>query len=417
MSDDEAVPTQEADRRKKIAQDIFGDSESEEEADYVPEDIQPKKKKKKDKKEKTKSKSQEKTDKKEKGTFDSDDDAPAPRNAEDDGFIDDRGAKAARYDDDSEGSDPGEAMEDNTPEDELDAMLEKAKPGRRGKHKLNQAEISAGVERFLAKMELAADTDVDLNHRGKPAIHKLTMLGEVVKVLEKRTLHEALLEQGLLNLLKQWLEPLPDGSLANLNLRSTLLRLIVGLPIDVELFERREQLKKSGLGKVVMFLYKLPEETLPNKRMAQGLVEKWSRPIFELSQSYGDLRRMNDVSAPNEDEEEDQDEDQDRKKKRKAASLGDADVMAKEEQDGPKAGEPGYRWHAAVPQPVKMDYKIRPESLARAEKVAARGKKDEIALKRERLGKSIQRLKLKNKKRDVHALSVSIEGRGVDRTL
>jgi transcription factor SPN1 len=47
------------------------------------------------------------------------------------------------------------------------------------------------------------------------------------------------------------------------------------LPIDVEVYERREQLKKSGLGKVVMFLSRLPEETPINKKLARDLVDKW----------------------------------------------------------------------------------------------------------------------------------------------
>ena len=52
--------------------------------------------------------------------------------------------------------------------------------------------------------------------------------------------------------------------------------------------DRKEQLKKSRLGQVVMFLYKLPDETAGNRRMAKELVERWSRPIFE---QYRDVRQ------------------------------------------------------------------------------------------------------------------------------
>ncbi len=45
--------------------------------------------------------------------------------------------------------------------------------------------------------------------------------------------------------------------------------------------KHQEQLKKSGLGRMVMFLSKLPDELPANRRMARDLVEKWSRPIFE----------------------------------------------------------------------------------------------------------------------------------------
>lgn len=43
------------------------------------------------------------------------------------------------------------------------------------------------------------------------------MLAEVQEVLEKTHLHEDLLEAGLLNILKLWLEPLSDGSIPNVN--------------------------------------------------------------------------------------------------------------------------------------------------------------------------------------------------------
>ncbi|KAI8551346.1 hypothetical protein RHMOL_Rhmol06G0178900 [Rhododendron molle] len=45
-------------------------------------------------------------------------------------------------------------------------------------------------------------------------------------------------------------------------------------PIDLEHFEKREQLKKSGIAKVIMFLSKSAEETT-NKKLAKDLVDKW----------------------------------------------------------------------------------------------------------------------------------------------
>lgn len=62
--------------------------------------------------------------------------------------------------------------------------------------------------------------------------------------------------------------------------------IIAGLLFGV-MQDRKEQLKKSRLGNVVMFLYKLPDETAANRRMAKELVERWSRPIFE---QYRDTR-------------------------------------------------------------------------------------------------------------------------------
>ncbi|CAL5355698.1 unnamed protein product [Camellia sinensis] len=83
-------------------------------------------------------------------------------------------------------------------------------------------------------------------------------------VLSKKQLHH-----GVLTLLKTWLEPLPDGSLPNINTCGAILRILT------DHYDRREQLKKSGLGKVIMFLLMSDEETTTNRRMAKDLVDKW----------------------------------------------------------------------------------------------------------------------------------------------
>lgn len=63
-------------------------------------------------------------------------------------------------------------------------------------------------------------------------------------------------------------------------------------PIDLDQYDRREQLKKSGLGKVIMFLSKSDEETTSNRKLAKDLVDKWVsveisiRPHFMLFDLY-----------------------------------------------------------------------------------------------------------------------------------
>lgn len=112
-------------------------------------------------------------------------------------------------------------------------------------------------------------------------------------------------------MLKAWLEPLPDGTLPNskvnprpplhacpcvprgadgvqlcsrvvaagqpshacptppvppfyLQVRGTVLRLLGQLPVDCAQEDRKEQLKRSGLGRIVMFLYKVPGGAVPS---------------------------------------------------------------------------------------------------------------------------------------------------------
>ena len=51
----------------------------------------------------------------------------------------------------------------------------------------------------------------------------------------------------------------------------------------------------SGIGRAVLFLYKLPDETASNRRLAKQLVESWSQPIFDqYSETRHDDMRAED---------------------------------------------------------------------------------------------------------------------------
>ncbi|CAN1233453.1 Protein IWS1 homolog 1, partial [Linum perenne] len=95
------------------------------------------------------------------------------------------------------------------------------------------------------------------------------------RLFSRKQLQQEFIDHGVLTLLKNWLEPLPDGSLPNINIRAAMLRILTDLPLDLEQYDRREQLKKSGLGKVIMFLSKSDEETTSNRKLAKDLVDKW----------------------------------------------------------------------------------------------------------------------------------------------
>jgi len=82
--------------------------------------------------------------------------------------------------------------------------------------------------------------------------------------------------------IKKWLSPTADGTLPNVTIRESLLKLLTQLPIDTP------HLKESEVGKVVMQLWKHPDEEPKNKKLAQELIEKWSRPLFNLSASYSE---------------------------------------------------------------------------------------------------------------------------------
>ena len=140
--------------------------------------------------------------------------------------------------------------------------------------------------------------DAQLNRIGQPAINKLRKLPFLTEVLSKKSFQLEFLDRGVLTLLKNWLEPLPDGSLPNANIRGTVLNILTDFPLDLGQQDRREQFKKSGLGRTIMFLSKSVEETTSNKKLAKDLIEKWSRIIFNKSTRFSDLRNIDDVIVP-----------------------------------------------------------------------------------------------------------------------
>ncbi|CAL5392310.1 unnamed protein product [Camellia sinensis] len=168
---------------------------------------------------------------------------------------------------DNEPRSPSDAPQD---EDniEIDQLFRSDKEKK--KSVKSAAEIALLVENVMAKIEVVAEEDAELNRQSKLAINKLKKLPLLMEVLSKKLLHH-----GVLTLLKTWLKPLLDGSLPNINICAAILRILTDFPIDLEHYDRREQLKKSGLGKVIMFLLKSDEETTANRRMTKALVDKW----------------------------------------------------------------------------------------------------------------------------------------------
>lgn len=109
----------------------------------------------------------------------------------------------------------------------------------------------------------------------------------------RKNLHEIFIENRVLHSLNKWLKPLPDGSLPNIRVRETVLEVLNDFR-DVP----TEDLKESGMGRSIMTLWKHPSETPQNKKAAKELIERWSRPIFGISERYRDLKMEDSFSSP-----------------------------------------------------------------------------------------------------------------------
>ncbi|XP_073284921.1 protein IWS1 homolog 1-like [Primulina huaijiensis] len=337
---------------------------------------------------------------------DSEDDQEGARTLDDDNFIDDSGLDPAdRYGSDNEHS-PSRApqAEEGEEDEEINELFKMGK--KKKKNEKSPAETALLVEKIMAELEVVAEEDAELNRQAKPAVNKLKKLPLLMDVLAKKQLQQEFLDHGVLNLLKNWLEPLPDGSLPNINIRAAVLKILHDLPIDLEQHDRREQLKKSGLGKVIMFFSKSDEETTANRKLAKELVDKWSRPIFNKSTRFEDMKNFEHERAFRSPSV--------KKVMSKAGAMAsrDDDLDLAEFSQGAKSGQSSSRQHASRPEAMSMDFVVRPQSKVDPDEVRARAKQMVQDQRRAKMNKKLQQLKAP-KRKQLQATKLSVEGRGM----
>ncbi|KAL7166764.1 hypothetical protein ACSBR2_037442 [Camellia fascicularis] len=339
---------------------------------------------------------------------DSEEDQDGVGTLDDDNFIDDTGVDPAdRYGSDNEPRSPGDApqAEEGEDDDEINNLFKMGK--KKKKNEKSAAEVALLVENVMAELEVVAEEDAELNRQSKPAINKLKKLPLLTEVLSKKQLQQEFIDHGVLTLLKNWLEPLPDGSLPNINIRAAVLRILTDFPIDLEQYDRREQLKKSGLGKVIMFLSKSDEETTANRKLAKDLVDKWSRPIFNKSTRFEDMRNFDDERVPFRRPSV-------KKPSNKSSGMesGDDDLDLAEFSQEPKSGQSSSRTHASRPEAMPLDFLVRPQSKIDPDEIRARAKHIVQDQRRLKMQKKLQQLKAP-KKKQLQATKLSVEGRGM----
>ena len=304
---------------------------------------------------------------------------------------------------------------DNRPDEEIyDSEAEESdedinffgsKDKKRKKERRREETMKTEVIDFLSKMEVAAEQDLEAYALKLPAVYKLKMLPEVEIKLRQTELQELLLKNGLLKVLYMWLNLLPDGNLPNINLRSSLIRLIDILPLETDNFDRKDELKRSGLAKILVFLTTIPQETGSNRAICKKLIEKWSRPVYELSSEYKYIHRSGQVYDAY---DSDNNELSMRRTKRPSRILEPVDDMSVSAHSGPRYGEKGYRHHAEIPDSSIPEYVKRPRLKMDPGEVKSRGQSNEQRRIRKLVGK-VSGLK----KKTGQAYQPSVEGRGL----
>ncbi|KYO40399.1 IWS1-like protein isoform A [Alligator mississippiensis] len=287
---------------------------------------------------------------------------------------------------------------------DFDMMLQRKKnlSGKRRRNRDGGTFISDAddvVSAMIVKMNEAAEEDRQLNTQKKPALKKLTLLPTVVMHLKKQDLKETFIDSGVMSAIKEWLSPLPDRSLPALKIREELLKILQELPSVSQ-----ETLKHSGIGRAVMYLYKHPKESRPNKDMAGKLINEWSRPIFGLTSNYKGMTR---------EEREQRDLEQMPQRRRLSSSGGqtprrDLEKVLTGEEKALRPGDPGFCARARVPMPSNKDYVVRPKWNVEMESSRFQGTSKKGV---SRLDKQMRKFTdIRKKSRSAHAVKISIEG-------
>lgn len=132
------------------------------------------------------------------------------------------------------------------------------------------------------RMEEACRDDNTAREKGNPAIHKLSMLPEVLALLSRNTVQHSIVDPdtNFLQSVRFFLEPLNDGSLPAYNIQRDIFAALAKLPIE------KDALLASGIGKVVVYYTKSKRPELSIKRQAEKLLADWMRPILKRTDDY-----------------------------------------------------------------------------------------------------------------------------------
>lgn len=121
---------------------------------------------------------------------------------------------------------------------------------------------------------LAAVLQDNINNKNSlPALNKLENLELFVSSLQNKDLQGQLLHENILEVVRKWLEPLPDKSLPNIKIKKALLDVLRNLSIN------KSFLLESKIGFIVHFYMNSPEEPKEIKNMAKDVIYTWLNKV------------------------------------------------------------------------------------------------------------------------------------------
>lgn len=340
--------------------------------------------------------------------YDSGDDAVATK--DDDDFIDgddDLADVLVEYNQERQQFDDERPLNDVQPlqeqkDDFFENTLKSLKTGRaRAKLNLSPQEMEQITQEVLYRMDKAYADDLASIAAHRPALEKIKFVDHALHMLRKMQFQPMLLDFDLLTIVKKWIQPLEDGTLPNVGLRTKMLEMVSRMPVF------KEHLKRSGLGKIVMLLMKHPQETNENKELCRSLVERWSRAVFNKTLDFSKLAELEAEKAENElyRRRERARKQKKSKIKARAAERGGNVFNGRSTESDVKLD---VSERAELPEQLHIDFLLRPQSKIAVSATQAR--KVDPDSRKARLVKRMQEIARPGRKTK-RATGVSIEGR------
>ena len=240
---------------------------------------------------------------------------------------------------------------------------------RRGKVQLSPVELEQMAQELLYRMDTAFSNDLQTIAEGKPGLEKIKFLKTATSILSKVQFQPTLLDFNLLEILKKWIQPHDStGKLPNVGIRTKLLNITKRLPIY------KDHLKRSGFGKVIMILWKHPDETSENKDLCRELIERWSRSVFDKSLDY---RKLAELEA---EKKVDTGRNLDRhhtsnydNKHGQTSQARRSNMLSHSSSTEVLASAAGVSSRVRIPQGIRMDFVHRPQPKEEARKSESSG--------------------------------------------
>ncbi|EQC35780.1 hypothetical protein SDRG_06539 [Saprolegnia diclina VS20] len=428
------------DTRKKNVADMFGDESDSDDGGFKPaaksvnadasglfgsdsesEDEKPKKLKKAAPKPKAAEKPKKAVKRK------SRDDEPAPRAPEGDEYDSGDEVKRSKADDafidndddlddvlDEYGNDKQEFHderpdmdddEDEAPErqqrelDFFDETMKGLKSGRaKSKMSLSQQDMENITQELLYRMDKACSDDMQAMDEHRPALEKLKFVDNALTMMRKVQLQPMLLDFDLLGIIKKWIQPLENGALPSLSLRSKMLDMCQRMPIY------KEHLKRSGFGKVVMSLWKHPDETPENKELCRLMIDRWSRSVFSKTLDYS---KLGEYEAEKREANGGYYHQAEKRPSGRTESVRSKGFMNKR-SDANEDADASSR--VRIPQAMRFDFSLRPQPKVDVKNIPST--KMDPDSKKAKLLKRMQII-ARPSKGGKRAVKMSIEGRGL----